>query len=66
MYTLSTLDLDSYFRLLKHKEIIIIYRITRAGTIRLTHDSILFDSNEYSYDVNRYDSNIFVSNLKEL
>ena len=55
------LDWYSYFRLQRHKQIIV---ITRAGTIRLTHDSIRFDSNEYSYDLNRYDSNIFASNLK--
>ena len=60
------LDLDSYFRLLRHKEIIHNIVISTTGTIRLTHDLIRFDSNEYSYDVNRYDSNIFVSNLKKL
>ena len=60
------LDLDSYFRLLRHKRDYHNIVITRAGTICLTHDSIRFDSNEYSYDVNRYDSNIFVSNLTEL
>ena len=44
--------------------------ITRAGTIHLIHNSIYLDGdsiqNEYSIVVNRYGTNLFVSNLKEL